>query len=134
MKLIIRTFLYSALALRAAVLVVGSLSYSSVSNAFLLILAISLLYFFLKPIISIVSLPTKGSVFFLISFLSTAIVFYALKSTIPEIDFVPATLRSLNIFGYVLPSKELDAFWSMVFSALVTSTVYLFLESLCCKK
>ena len=134
MKKIIRTFLYTAIALRSAQLAIGSLSYSASHSALLLIIAVSLLYFFLKPIISVISFPTKGSVFFLISFLSTAIVFYALMSVIPDLKFNASTLRSLNIFGYMLPSKNLDALWSMVFSALVTSAVYLFLESLCCKK
>lgn len=134
MKRIIRTIIYSGLSLYSAQLLIGSFSYSENKTAYLTVLGVSILYFFLKPIISVVSLPTKGSVFFLISFISTGIVFYALASILSDLGFQPTTLQSLNIFGRVLPSKDLDSLGAMIFSAFVTSAVYLFLESLCGRK
>lgn len=134
MKNLLRPLVYTFIALYTAQLAIGAFSYSEDKTAYLVILAISMLYFFLRPVISVVSLPTRGSVFFLICFISSSIVFYALKNVLPDLDFVPVTLRSLNIFGRVLPSKDLDSLWSMVFSAFLTSAVYLFLESLSRRK
>jgi hypothetical protein len=131
MKKIIRTFLFVFLALYAAQYIVGSFSYNNDETLFLIVLGLSVLYIFLKPIISIVSMPTKGSVFFLISFISTGLVFFALSNILPDLEFLAVTLRSLNLVGYVLPSKDLNSLWALVFSALTTNAVYLFLENLC---
>jgi hypothetical protein len=131
MKKVIRTFLFVYLALYSAQFVVGTFEYQRDDTVLLSVLGLSILYVFLKPLISIVSLPKKGSVFFLISFLSTVLLFFALSNVLPDLSFQPVTLRSLNILGYVLPSKDLDSLWAMVFSALTTNAVYLFLESLC---
>lgn len=131
MKNILRPLVYTMISLYTAQLAIGAFSYSQDKTAYLVILALSMLYMFLRPVISVVSLPTKGSVFFLVCFISSSIVLYALKNILPDLDFVPVTLQSLNIFGRVLPSKDLDSLWSMIFSAFLTSAVYLFLESLC---
>jgi len=131
MKKIIRTFLFVFLALYSAQFVVGAFVYSADDTVLLSVIGLSILYIFLKPLISIVSMPTKGSVFFLISFISTGLVFFALSNVLPDLSFQPVTLGSLNILGRVLPSKDLDSLWAMVFSALATNAVYLFLESLC---
>ena len=121
---------YTFISLYFADLAVGSFSYTNDRTAYLVILAISLLYLLLKPVLSVVSLPTKGSVFLLITIITTFIIFYALQSVLPDLSFLPVTLRSLNILGRVLPSKDLNSLWAMVFSALMTSAIYLFLESL----
>jgi uncharacterized membrane protein YvlD (DUF360 family) len=134
MKKIIRTVLFIFLSLYATDWVVGGFSYSENKTIHLSVIALLVLYLFLKPIASVASLPTSGSVFFLISFISTGIVFYALANIIHDLSFQPTTLRSLNILGVVLPSKDLDSLWSLIFSALTTSSVYLFLEGLCSRK
>lgn len=134
MKKIIRTLLFVSLSLYAAQIAVGAFSYLDDKTAYLAIVGLSILYFFLKPIISVVSLPTRGSVFFLITFITTSLIFYTFVNVLPDLEFRDVTLRSLNIFGVVLPSKDLSSLWAMIFSALTTSAVYLFLESLCRKK
>lgn len=134
MRKIIRTFLFIILALYSTQYLIGAFEYQEKKTLLSSILALVILYIFLKPLISLISLPTKGSVFFLISFVTTAIIFYVLMNFLEDFVIIPVTLPSLKIFGFVLPSKDLDSFWSMVFSALTTSTVYLFLEGLCNRK
>jgi hypothetical protein len=130
-KKVIRTFLFSYLALYSAQYVIGTIVYDDSDTVLYFVIGLSILYIFLKPLISIVSMPTKGSVFFLVSFISTGLVFFALSNVLPDVSFQPVTLRSLNILGYVLPSKDLSSLWAMVFSALTTNAIYLFLEGLC---
>ena len=129
-----RTFLFVTLSLFSAQQIVGSFGYSSSRTVWLSILAVSILFFFLRPIISVVSLPTRGTVFLLISFISTGIVLYVLGNILPDLTFEPVTLESLNIFGFMLPSKELSGVGAMIFSAFIVSFVYLFLEWLCRRK
>ena len=129
-----RTFLFVTLSLFSAQQIVGAFGYSSSRTAWLSILAISILFFFLRPIISVVSLPTRGSVFLLISFISTGIVLYVLGNILPDLTFKSVTLESLNIAGFMLPSKELSSLAAMIFSAFIVSFVYLFLEWLCRRK
>lgn len=131
MRSILRVLVYTFISLYFTNLAIGSFSYTNDKTACLVVVAVSLLYLFLKPVLSVVSLPTKGSVFLLTTAITTSIIFYALQSVLPDFSFVPVTLRSLNIFGYVLPSKDLDSLWAMIFSALMTGAIYLFLESLC---
>lgn len=134
MKTIIRTLLFVALSIYATQYLIGAFSYSQDRTIWLSILALVILYLFLRPILSVVSLPTRGSVYVLISSICTGLVFYALVSILPDFSFIPVTLESLNIFSVVLPSRDLSSLWAMIFSSLTTSIIYLFLESLCRKK
>lgn len=136
MRKIIRTIIFSFLAIYLTQYFINAFDFGAdaTKTMLLLTLALSLLYIFLKPLISIISLPTKGVMFFFITFVTTVIVFYVLTTVLSGFSFLATTLPGLTIFGYVLPSKSLDALWAMVFSALTTTIVYLFLEGLCCKK
>ena len=134
MKKIIRTLIFVTLALYLTQYLIGAFKYSQNKTILITVLSLSILYIFLKPIISVISLPTKGVVYWLISFITTGIIFYVLMSTLDDFGFINVTLPGLTIFGFVLPSKDLDSFWAMVFSALTNSFIYLFLEGLCTRK
>ena len=99
MKKIIRTVLFIFLSLYVTDWAIGGFSYSENKTIYLSMLALLVLYLFLRPVASVVSLPTSGSVFFLISFISTGIVFYALANIIYDLSFQPTTLKSLNILS-----------------------------------
>ncbi len=135
MKKLIRTFLFVFIPIYIIQYFIEPFDFGSEvqKNMFLVVLALVLLYIFLKPLISIVSLPTKGVVYFFTVFVTTSIVFYVLTTTLSGFSINYSTLPGLTIFGYVLPSKSLDSLWTMIFTGLMTSTMYLFLESLCSK-
>jgi len=135
MKKIIRTVLFVSLSLYATQYVIKAFSYGEdeTKTMLLVVLALTLLYIFIKPLISIISLPTKGTMYFLLVFITTTIILYVLTTILSGFSIIPSTLPGLTIFGYVLPSKSLDSLWAMIFSGLMTSTLYLFLESLCSK-
>ncbi|MFZ2664238.1 MAG: hypothetical protein WAX66_02660 [Patescibacteria group bacterium] len=136
MKKIIRTALFVFLSLYSIQFFVKPFEYGGdyIKTMFLVVLALTLLYLFLKPLVSIVSLPAKGITYIFIVFITTTIVFYVLTTILNGFSVHASTLPGLTIFGYVLPSKGLDGIWTMVFSGLMTSILYLFLESLCSKK
>ena len=114
MKKIIRTLIFVALALYSTQYLIGAFKYSENKTVWISIAALSILYIFIKPLISIISLPTKGTVFLLILFVCTGAIFYILMSALDDFSILGVTLPSLTIFGFVLPSKDLNSFWAMV--------------------
>ena len=136
MKKILRTLIFTALSLEAARQVIGAFGYGSDSfkTVVLLVLALSLLFFFLKPLISIVSLPTKGIPFVFLTFAMSVIVIYVSTLFIPGFSIHSSTVSGLNILGFSFPSYDLTSFQAMVISALITSLTYSFLESLYTKR
>lgn len=133
MKKIIRTLFFTAASLYATYLLMKAFDFGANDwkTTGLLILAVSILYLFIKPLLAVISLPNRGILFFFLSFLTTGILFYILTIVLPSFAFKPTTLPGVTLFGYNLPSKDLNNAMSLAFSALVTSLVYLFLESLC---
>jgi len=136
MKKILRTALFVFISLYLVQFLIKPFGYGDkyTKTTILVVLALTLLYLFLKPLISVVSLPTKGLSYVFIVFITTVIVFYVLTTILDSFTINASTLPGLTIFGYVLPSKNLDGVWTMVFSSLMISILYLFLESLCSKK
>jgi uncharacterized membrane protein YvlD (DUF360 family) len=132
MKKIIRTFLFTAASLYITYLLMRTFDFggSDWKTTGLLILAVGILYLFIRPVLAIVSMPNKGILFFFLCFLITGVLFYILTIVLPSFVFKPTTLPGIIILGYNLPSKDLNSMLSLVFSALTTSLVYLFLESL----
>lgn len=134
MKKILRTFLFTAASLYVVQLLMNSFDFGANqwSTMGLLLLAVGVLYLLIKPILAIISLPNRGIMFFFLLFLTTGILFYILTSVLSSLAIKATTLPGLTIFGYNLPSKDLTSLMTLVFSALATSLVYLFLEGLCC--
>lgn len=133
MKKIVRTPLFTAASLYATFLLMKTFDFggSDWKTTSLLILAVSILYLFIRPLLAVISMPNRGILFFFLCFLTTGILFYILTIVLPSFAFKPTTLPGIVVLGYNLPSKDLNSMMSLVFSALVTSLVYLFLESLC---
>ena len=97
----------------------------------LVVLALSLLYYFLKPILAVVSLPRKGVGFLFLSFVMTLVILQVLTLFIPSFSITETELADLIVFGFVLPSKSLTGLWSGVFSALLLSLIFVFFDWLC---
>jgi len=133
MKTALRTILFSYLSIIASQNVVNAISYNGDSSQsfYLFVIALSALYFFIRPMLKIVSLPSEGLGFLFMNFVLTIILIQALLVFVPVMTLLPSEISDLIIFGFVLPSKSLTAFWSGVFVSLVISTVYTFLDWLC---
>lgn len=136
MKAILRTFVYVFLSLALTNYIVKTLSFGSEhSGTFVTVtFALSLLYFFLKPLIRLLSLPTKGVGFWFLAFVTTTAILYAASVFVPGFSLKSTTLSGLIIFGFVLPSKHLEGYWVVVFTALLISFFYTFFDWLSAKK
>lgn len=136
MKTALRAFIFSLIAVLIAQNILGGLVFKgNYPQTFLLfVLGLSFLYFFLKPILAIIALPGEGVGFLFITFILTAVFIHVLLIFVPVISIRASHLSNLIIFGFVLPSKNLSAFETSIFSALVISLVYTFFNWLCSKK
>lgn len=136
MRKIVRTVLFVGAALYFAQFLVSAFDFGANpwKNMVLVLFAVSVLYIFIRPLLAVISMPNRGTVFFFLLFLTTGILFYILTIVLLTFAFRETTLPGVTIFGYNLPSKDLSPLLSLVFSALTTSLTYLFLEGLCCPK
>ncbi|OGC38780.1 hypothetical protein A3K42_02010 [candidate division WWE3 bacterium RBG_13_37_7] len=133
MRSALRTLLFTFLAVQAAQGIVNGIVFKTgyPESFYLFILGLAILYFFLKPILKILSLPNGGIGFLFMNFILTLIMIHVLINFVPLINVVPSNLSHLIIFGFVLPSKSLTALWTSVFSAFLIALVFTFLDWLC---
>lgn len=130
-KTVIRLALFGTISLQISQYVIGSFSFGHVTSLLLFIIALTVLYFLMRPLLIIISLPSEGPGYLFMSFLLTLITCYVLTLFIPMFGIRATTISELNIFGFVLPSKSLNAVWSLVFSALLISVLMFFFNWLC---
>jgi uncharacterized membrane protein YvlD (DUF360 family) len=136
MKSIVRVLVFTFIALQSAQYVIKAFLYGGNDTlTFILVwFSLGLLYFLLKPILSIIGLPSKGLSYIFLLFVLTFAVLYVLTLFIPTFFIKPVSLSGLIIFGFMLPSKDLTSLWAALFSAFVVGIVYSFLQGLCAKK
>ena len=135
MKGIIRTFTFVLISLYLTNYVLTSLFYAGDTKTFLVVaLALTLLFYLAKPLLATFGLPTKGFGFLFIATILSTLTLYVLTIFLPEFTIMETTLSDLIIFGFMLPSKSLTAFWSALFSAFIISMVYTFFGWLCASK
>ena len=135
MKGIIRTFTFVLISLFSTNYVLSSLFYGSDQKTFVIIaLALTLLFYLGKPLLATFGLPTCGVGFLFIATILSTLTIYVLTIFLPDFTIMETTLSDLIIFGFMLPSKSLTAFWSALFSAFILSVVYTFFEWLCVSK
>lgn len=132
-KSIIRPFIFTIISLRVATYVINSLSFgdSPVKSFSLVVLGLTLLNYFIKPVLAVVSMPRKGIGFLFINFVLTFIILHVMTIFLPSFSIVETEISDLIVFGFVLPSKSLTKLWSGIFSALLISLIFVFFDWLC---
>lgn len=131
LKTIIRLAFFIIIALNITQYVIGSFVFSHSSALFLYVIGLTVLYMFMKPLLTIIALPDEGPGYLFMSFLLTLITNYALTIFIPNFDLRSTTISELIIFGFVLPSKRLNMMWSLVFASLLMAVLMTFFKWLC---
>lgn len=134
LKSIIRLAFFITMALNVTQYVIGSFMFDHPSAFFLYIVGLTALYLFMKPLLTLISLPSEGPGYLFMSFLLTLITNYALTIFIPFFEIRPTIVSELIIFGFVLPSKRLNVTWSLVFSSLMLAVLMTFFNWLCDSK
>jgi uncharacterized membrane protein YvlD (DUF360 family) len=133
MKSFLRTFVFSIISVLLTQYLIESFSFGSNynRNLLLIVLALALLYKFIKPIFGVISLPTEGLGFLFLNFFLSLLIFYILTVFIPGFNVREAVFPELIIFGFMLPSKQLNLLQTFVYSSLFVSFLYTFFDWLC---
>ena len=135
MKAILRTFIFVLISIEVSQRIVGTMDFGDdgLWNYTLVSVGLALLYFFVRPLLKVVSFRTKGLGYIFITFCLTVLILYVLTIFLSGFVMSPVKMSGLNVFGYILPPKDLDSFWAGVFASLVISLVYNFLQGVCKK-
>ena len=136
MKSLVRVFVFTFIALHSGQYVIKAFVYggNEVLTFILIWLSLGVLYYLLRPVLAISTLPSKGLGYLFLRFVLTFAVLYVLTLFIPSFSIKPVSLSGLIIFGFMLPSRDLTSLWAGLLSAFLVSAVYSFLQGLSSKK
>lgn len=117
MRAIIRHFIYTSTAMYFLQVYAGSFDYGDDANKIFLIvaMAITLIVYFTRPLLKIISFPVGGFIYTLLLFMVIGAGFYALQSLIPDFTVVSSNLPETNVFGIMLGGIELEGLRSLGF-------------------
>lgn len=99
---------------------------NKIKTWFLIVLALGLVNFFVRPILKIISFPTGGLIFMFLNFVLLLVILLVLQVILPDFKMLPPSTGRLLILGVVLPSKSLSALWAGVISAFLLGLIYNF--------
>lgn len=136
MKSLLRVFVFTAISLIVTQKLLNGFSFgvNEVNTLLLVIIGLSLLNLLLGPVFKLISLPSEGIGFILLSFLLSLAVLFVLTLFIPSFSAQSGDVGDLLIYGLVIPSKSLPITWSFGLSALVFTLIYRFFIWLGSKK
>ncbi|OGC50236.1 hypothetical protein A2716_03440 [candidate division WWE3 bacterium RIFCSPHIGHO2_01_FULL_40_23] len=123
MKLILRNIIFSFISLLVVSYYFSGLYFGGEENAslFLVSLGLGLILIFTKPILKVMSLPTEGIGYLVLSFLINLVSLFLLDKFLPSFKLAPGSVRHLKLLVFVVNSSTLSVFWSYVLaSALFT--------------
>ena len=90
--------------------------------------ALTLLFFLVKPIISIISFPLNMITFGLFSFVTNAILLYILTILVPAITIRAFEFSGVSFAGFIIPHFFLNAFFAFIASSIILSLIMGFLS------
>ncbi len=129
MKAILRIFVFTAVAVRFSQYLLSTFDFGQpyLKNYLFIVLALTLLYVALTPVLAMINLPYKGLGGLIFNLILTFVILYVLTLFIPAFSFMATKTVNLLIFGFMLPSKSLTGFWSGVIGSSLVSLTYSFL-------
>ena len=128
MKSFVRKVLFNAFSIFLISQVISGMRVSGGLVTFLLGgVALTILFFVLKPILSLLTLPLNIITLGMFSFVINVIIFYLLTVFVTSITISAFTFPGLSFAGFVIPSIYLNTFFSFVLISFLQSVVVSFL-------
>lgn len=84
---------------------------------------LSLMGFFLRPLLNLVSLPFNFLTFGLSSFLVNALILYLLTILVPQISITPFVFPGFSFGGIIVQEISFNLFFAYVASSVVLSAI-----------
>ncbi|QQG40621.1 MAG: phage holin family protein [Candidatus Levyibacteriota bacterium] len=86
-------------------------------------LILSVISFFVKPILSLLTLPFNLATLGMFSFLTNALLLYLLTIIVTQITVVPFVFQGFSFAGFIIPEIAFNLFFSYVVCAFVLSFI-----------
>lgn len=117
MRAIIRHFIYTAGAMYFLQSYAKPFDFGgNATKTFLIVaLAVTLIVYFSRPLLKLISFPVGGIVYTLLLILVIGATFYALESLIPEFAVTAFNLPKTELFGIILGDVNLEGFKALGF-------------------
>ncbi len=91
-------------------------------------IVLTILFFLVKPILNIITLPLNIITFGLFSFLTNAIILYLLTVVVPNISINAFTHRGFSFLGFVTPKLQVNGFFAFIAASVTLSLIVGFLK------
>ena len=91
-------------------------------------IALSVLFFLVKPVLSIVTLPLNIITLGLFSFLINAIILYLLTIFVPNISISAFKFSGFSFWGFVVPQFQINNFFAFIVASILISLIVGFLK------
>lgn len=91
-------------------------------------IVLTVLFFILKPILSIISLPVNMITLGIFNLFINALLVYLLTILVPQISVVAFTSQQLDIFGIIIPAIQFNTFFAYVATAFMVSIIEWFIK------
>ncbi len=133
MKSILRTVIVHAVALFACTQLIAGLKVLGGIDTYLFGgLVLSLLSFFIRPVLTVLTLPFNFATMGAFSFLTNALLLYFLTLFIPQIIVTPFVFQGANLLGFIIPKISFNLFFAYIVCAfilsIITSGIYWLIE------
>jgi putative membrane protein len=91
-------------------------------------IVLSALFFIVKPILSIITLPLNIITLGLFSFVTNAIILYLLTIFVANISINAFTFHGLSFLGFVIPGFSVNGFFAFIIVSVLVSFIVGFLK------
>ena|SRR3989344_2503880 len=129
MKTILRKTSFNALSLFAVSQVVSGLKIEGGLQTYLFAgLALSVLSFIVKPILTILTLPLNLATLGAFSFITNALILYLLTIIVPQIVISGFVFQGLSFLGFVIPKISFNVFFAYIICAFLLYFIVSFIN------
>jgi putative membrane protein len=91
-------------------------------------IVLSVLFFLLKPILNVVTLPLNIITLGLFSFVTNAIILYLLTVFVSNISITAFKFGGLSAFGFVIPQIQINSFFAFIVASVSVTLIVGFLK------
>ncbi len=125
LKGILRRFLFYTASLFLTTLLLSGVRIAGGLQAFVIAgIALTIMMFVLKPILTILSFPFNAITFGFFSIIVNAIILFLLTIFIPQITVNPFITSKIIFLGFIIPAIALNKWFAFVVASVTISGVY----------
>ena len=129
MKLLIRNTLINALSLFLLTQAISGIRISGGFIAFILAgFCLTILFWVLKPVLNLISLPLNALTLGFFSVVTNAILFYLLTVFIPNVSIFAFTFPGFSFAGFIVPKIFINTFFAFIVIACLQSLLFTFFK------